>query len=148
LEVHRLTGRTLTEHFSSQKNGQDRSFHGECLKIGIDLEREALRRTIMERTREMFESGWPEEVEALLESGVDSSWYGMKSLGYPEVVAYVRGEAGREETIRAIAVRTGQYAKRQMTWFRKEKDVNWITTDGTSIIPQALKLLDSSGWNW
>ncbi len=148
LEVHSLTGKTLTEHFTSQKTDRHHAGFEECLKIGIDLDRETLRRSIMERTRAMFESGWPEEVETLLKAGVDSSWYGMKSLGYPEVVAYVRGETGREEAIRTIATRTGQYAKRQMTWFRKEKGVNWVSSGGTSIIPQALKLLDSSGWNW
>ena len=74
----------------------------------------------------MLERGWVEEVRTLLRSGVDPGAPAFQAIGYRQIVRHIQGDwslrAAMEDTIRA----TRRYAKRQMTWFRKEDDVRWI----------------------
>jgi tRNA dimethylallyltransferase len=142
LEILELTGRTLSEHFRSQKEEQSNDLPG-LVRIGLDMERGALRERISQRTRQMFDAGWPEEVNSLLKAGADPTSPGMQTLGYPETAAFVTGDADRESAILDIARLTSRYAKRQMTWFRKEPDVSWLDAAGDGLKEAALNILDS-----
>lgn len=144
LEIFELTGTPLSEHFRRQKDKGGDGLSG-LVKIGLDLERESLRSKISVRTREMFDAGWPDEVSALLDSGADPDCPGLQALGYPETIGYVRGKLGRDEAIERIATLTSQYAKRQMTWFRKEDDVSWLPAGAADLFDAALNVLDSTG---
>lgn len=144
LEIFELTGTPISEHFRLQAETGAEEMSG-LVKIGLDLERESLRSRIAERTTEMFDAGWPDEVSALLDAGVDPDCPGLQTLGYPETTGYVKGELGRSEAIEKIATLTSQYAKRQMTWFRKEEDVFWLDAGAQGLFDSALNVLDSEG---
>jgi tRNA dimethylallyltransferase len=144
LEVFALTGRPLSEHLRAQRPDAARSGI-RFVTIGVAVARGELHRRILVRAREMFRGGWVEEVERLLAEGVDPAWPGMRTLGYPEVVALVRGRAGSAETERRIVELTRQYAKRQMTWFRKETGVEWVEGGEEELVAAAESVLRGAG---
>ncbi len=144
LEVLSLSGTTLSGHFRIQKDSTTPAAPFPCLKIGLDPGRGILHKRINSRTARMVETGWIAEVEGLLRDGADPAWPGMKTLGYPDVVAHIRGETALDAMIDRISARTRQYAKRQMTWFRKERDIVWIDPGSADLPGTVLKLLDSA----
>ncbi len=144
LEVLELTGTPLSEHFRLQKETSGDNMP-DLVRIGLDMDRERLRSCIAERTGEMYDAGWSDEVSGLLDDGADPGCPGLRTLGYPDTVRFVRGELSREAAIGNIAVLTGQYAKRQMTWFRKEPGVTWLDAGRKGLTDSALNLLDSAG---
>jgi tRNA dimethylallyltransferase len=96
------------------------------IKIGLDPEREALRNRIDIRTKTMFETGLLEEMRGLLAGGATGAEKPFESIGYKQALRHLRGEISLEEAIASTQLETRQYAKRQMTWFRREQDVFWI----------------------
>ncbi len=94
--------------------------------FGLTMPRELLAERIELRCRLMLEAGWLDEVRRLLDAGVPVSSPAMRSLGYRELAAVVMGELSLEEAVPEITKQTRQYAKRQMTWFRKEPGVQWL----------------------
>jgi tRNA dimethylallyltransferase len=112
------------------------------LRIGLDPERASLYERINRRARRMFDSGLVEETARLLER------YGacappLRSLGYKQALALLRGEVDRESAIAAAQQAHRNYAKRQMTWFRREPDVHWLRGfgDDPQIQARALDLV-------
>ena len=77
----------------------------------------------------MFEAGWPQEVERLLEEGMDPGAPGLQSLGYAEILEHLAGRLPKERAIEAIQRRTRRFAKRQMTWFRRDRRLRWLDLD-------------------
>lgn len=127
LEVYELSGQSLSEHFiRHSEDRRDASRKDRFLKIGLRLPRPELHRRILERTEAMIESGLAREVREILDGGADPGWPGLKTLGYPEVVSYIQGRITKAEMTDRIAGLTRRYAKRQMTWFRKEEGVTWF----------------------
>lgn len=111
------------------KQGRDALTGFRVLRLGLNPERDALYARINERARWMFENGLVEETRGLLEK------YGeavrpLASLGYKQAVQLVRGEVAREEAIRAAQQAHRNYAKRQLTWFRREPEVVWLAGFG------------------
>lgn len=93
--------------------------------IGLTLERQELYRRINARTRAMFDNGLVDEVKRLIESGVDRNAQAMLGIGYKETLEYLDGRSTLEETIERISQATRHYAKRQATWFRRMKYIDW-----------------------
>lgn len=141
LEVYELTGIPLSEHFRRQGQSKERTRDLSFLKIGLDMSREKLYRRINERTLKMFEAGWIEEVKDLIAKGFDTSWPAMKTLGYPEIIEYLQGRFTKDELIERVSRLTRQYAKRQLTWFRKERDVIWFQADDEDLIEKLSRLI-------
>jgi len=100
------------------------------LRVGLNPDRDALYDRINERARRMFEEGLVEETEHLLQTYGDSA-RPLGSLGYQQAVQLLRGEVSREAAITAAQQAHRNYAKRQMTWFRREPDVMWLAGFGT-----------------
>ncbi len=100
----------------------------EFIKIGLTRQRRELYRMIEERVEEMFDRGLLEEVEGLLR--VNPAETPLQAIGYKEVLGYLRGERGLDETKRLVKRATKRYAKRQFTWFRKEAGVRWVDVTG------------------
>lgn len=144
LEIFELTRMTMSEHIRRQQETGDEGLPG-LVRIGLDMERTILRTRISERTREMFDAGWPEEVSAILDNGAEKGCPGLQTLGYPETIEFLKGMRGRDETIGSIATLTSQYAKRQMTWFRKEPEVMWQDAGAPDLLDTVLNVLDSTG---
>jgi tRNA dimethylallyltransferase len=87
---------------------------------------EDLRRRIDARVDEMFRSGLVDETRELLKRGLEQNKTAMQAIGYRQVVEHLRGEHSLAETIELMKVRTRQFAKRQLTWFRGQKNLEWI----------------------
>ena len=122
LEIYHSTGKTKTElEAESRKNGPEYEY----LLFGIDFEREKLYDRINKRVDIMIESGLIEEVKTLI-SKYKEFPTAMQGLGYKEVVQYLNGILTKEEMIEKIKMETRRYAKRQLTWFRKYKNIIWL----------------------
>lgn len=113
------------------------------LKIALFPPRHSLCERIDRRTQRMFDAGLVSEVESLLASGVPEQAKPFESLGYRQALAVVRGELSLQQAITDTALRTRQYAKRQMTWFRHEPDIEIIEGfgDEASVIERAMTMV-------
>ncbi len=96
------------------------------LKLGLRPPRGRLVERIHERTRRMFEGGLLEEVQGLLAQGVPRNAKAFESIGYKEALACLEGAMDVQQAQELAAVATRQYAKRQMTWFRKDPEIRWL----------------------
>lgn len=95
-------------------------WHTKRLKFGFLPTREWLLPRIRARVEQMLASGWVEEVRQLLASGIHESAPAFRAIGYREIAALLRGDLTQREAIEQIVTQTWQYAKRQLTWLRKE----------------------------
>jgi tRNA dimethylallyltransferase len=102
------------------------------LKIGLNPPRPELYTRINERAVKMFELGLLRETQRLIDSGVNPQSKALQSLGYKQAVAVLEGRLSVPEAIVEIQTRTRQYAKRQMTWFRRETAMHWLNGFGDS----------------
>lgn len=126
LEVHAATGRPISEHFRATES----PVRGRTvIRLGLTLDRETLVRRIDDRVERMFARGLVEEVRGLIERGVPESSPPFRALGYSHVLRLLKGEIGRPEAVALTKTDTRQYAKRQMTWFRKMAGVAWFSPD-------------------
>lgn len=131
LEVFYLTEKPLSEHFLNTKSFVN-DFN--IIKIGLKLNRKELYRRIEERVDKMFKKGIINEVEGLLERGVEENSPPFRALGYKYVLKYLKKEMPLEEAISFTKRDTRRYAKRQLTWFRKMKEIKWFSPyDFTSL---------------
>ena len=108
------------------------------LKIGLQPEREALYGRIHERTNAMLEAGWLDEVRQLTASGLPENTKPFQFIGYRELRSHLRGELTLSAARAAIQQGTRQYAKRQLTWFRREANVYWLAGFGDDAEIQAV----------
>jgi tRNA dimethylallyltransferase len=115
--------------------GRDALQGFDILRVGLNPERQALYTRINERASRMFESGLVEETQALWNRYGDQA-RPLSSLGYKQALQYVRGELSREQAIAAAQQAHRNYAKRQMTWFRREPDVHWLPGFGDDAATQ------------
>jgi tRNA dimethylallyltransferase len=124
VEVIRLTGKP----FSPQRAEWQSKGQGPKSKVIIGFSRSSddLRIRIAARVDEMFRRGLVAETEQLLKRGLAENKTAMQALGYRQVVEHLRGECSLPDTIELVKTKTRQFAKRQMTWFRKHSLANWI----------------------
>jgi tRNA dimethylallyltransferase len=123
LEVCLLARRPVTEMF---REGRDRLEGFRTLKIGLAPDRDELYRRLDERCRRMFEAGLLEEVQRILGKGFSLEAKPFESHGYRQAVQMLQGELNAKEALFYAQRNTRNYAKRQMTWFRKEPDMQWL----------------------
>ena len=124
LEVYHSTGTTLTEH-----NAMTRSLPPRYDALTLTLafqRREDMWDRIDRRVDRMMADGLAEEVRALLDSGVPDRCTAMQAIGYKEMAAALRGDGDTARAAEEIKLRSRQYAKRQLTWFRRNGDARWI----------------------
>ena len=118
LEIIDLTGKSPTEVFLEQSK-KDKKNREKYFLIEINRNRENLRKTIHNRTIQMFNEGWVEEVQSLITNGISKDSHPMQSVGYKQIISFLNYEISREETIEQISTKTWQYAKKQLTWLKK-----------------------------
>lgn len=126
LEVNYLTGQKMSE-LQSEHSFQDQDF--EYLKIGISLPRELLKERIDSRVDAMVEAGLVGEIEKIREMGYTSDLKPMQSIGYKEINQFLDGDISLEEAVLLIERDTKRFAKRQMTWLRKDNEIKWFERD-------------------
>ena len=123
LEYYKLTGQRISEHNEEQRNNEspyDFSY------FVLNDHRELLYERIDKRVDEMIAEGLVDEVKHLKELGYDRSYVSMQALGYKEIFGYLEGEISLDEAIYIIKRDTRHFAKRQITWFKREKEVLWV----------------------
>jgi tRNA dimethylallyltransferase len=133
LSFIRATGKSII-HYRSNTQKQ-RPFN--IIKAGLELPREILYQRINHRVEMMMEKGLLHEVEQLFPL---RHLKNLQTVGYAEIFDHLEGKCTLQEAVEKIKQHTRNYAKRQMTWFRKEKDMNWFRADDSDVIEKILQL--------
>ena len=123
LEFYKLTGQKISEH--NEKERAKESPYDFCYFV-LNDDREILYNRIDARIDQMLEEGLLQEVTALKNKGYAKDMVSMQGLGYKEILDYLNGECTLEEAIYILKRDTRHFAKRQLTWFRRERDVIWV----------------------
>ena len=127
LEIYKATGKTKTEQ---ERKSREKEPEFDYLVYGLNMPREKLYERINLRVDIMIKQGLIKEVEEIYKK-YNEFPTAMQGLGYKEVVEYLEGHLTKEEMIEKIKQETRRYAKRQMTWFRKNKQTIWLDTENT-----------------
>ena len=123
-EVYLETGKTMTQHNLETKQIPPKY---SPLWLGLDfLDRKMLYDRIDLRVDMMLEQGLLQEIERLVADGLSPTATGLQAIGYKEPLAALRGEMTMAEAVEKIKQESRRYAKRQLTWFRRNKDIHWI----------------------
>lgn len=125
LEVFHLTGEPIWKFQETYKRETDHEFR----LFGLNWERAKLYRNIENRVDEMIVRGLVDEVQNILSLGYSKKINSLNTVGYKEIISYLENEITLERAIELIKRNTRRYAKRQMTWFRKNKNIIWIDVD-------------------
>ena len=133
LEIFIATGKT----FSSYKSATPKERPFEIIKIGLTTEREILYKRINTRVDKMLENGLLEEVESLISFQQKNA---LQTVGYKEIFAFYNNECTLEKAVENIKQNTRRFAKRQLTWFRKDKNTKWFEPDQISDIKMFIGL--------
>ncbi len=128
LEIRLLTRQPASQVFSERSRDALRDFR--VLKIGLNPEREALYARLNRRTADMFEGGLIEEVRGVLAMGYSSAAKPFESHGYKQAIQVLNGELNFGEALASARQNTRNYAKRQMTWFKRVADIEWFAGFG------------------
>ena len=146
LEVYKTTGKTITEHKAASRSVPS-PYRAEY--FALDTDRGELYDKINRRVDIMFDKGLVAEVEDLLKMGVSKECTAMQAIGYKEWFPYFEGKCSEEEVIEQIKKDTRHFAKRQLTWFRRERDVQMIDKDRfateSGIVEEIIRMAKEKG---
>ena len=134
LEVWDTTGQSITHFRNNEK--VERPFN--IIKIALERPREQLVSIINNRVDSMMKDGLLEEVKSLLPH---QKLNALQTVGYKELFGYLQGEYSLEQAINQLKINTRHYAKRQMTWFKKDKDFHWFLNEG-NILEKIVELIE------
>ena len=137
LEFYQQTGKKISEH--NEEERQKESPYNFAYYV-LNMDRALLYSRIDQRVDLMVEHGLVEEVEKLKSMGCTRDMVSMQGLGYKEILDYLGGECSLEEAIYVLKRDTRHFAKRQLTWFKREKEVTWITQENFNF--DRTKMLD------
>ena len=122
LEVTLSTGKSIIEFRTQQKKHRDFNF----IKVGLELPKEQLHKNINGRVDAMMKAGFLDEVKKLVPH---KKLNALQTVGYRELFGHLIGDLVLEDAVEAIKINTRQYAKRQMTWFKKDEEIMWCEPD-------------------
>lgn len=126
LEIFHTTGKTMSEH---NKNFRTMNNDYNLTYIALNMDRTKLYERINHRVDIMMENGLIEEVESILKMGYNKDLTSLKAIGYKEIISYLENEITLEESVELIKKGSRNYAKRQLTWFRRDERIKWIDMD-------------------
>ncbi|WP_029089887.1 tRNA (adenosine(37)-N6)-dimethylallyltransferase MiaA [Brevibacterium album] len=132
LEVMEITGEPFSAHLP------EHAYVRPTVQLGLTLAREVLHARIADRVERMWDAGWVEEVAGLVERGLRADSTAGQAIGYAEVLAHLDGTMSRAEAVERTIVRTRQFAKRQETWFRRDRRITVLQADAPDLLEQAL----------
>lgn len=144
LEFYRQSGEKISEH-NKKEHAKQSPYNFAYFVLNED--RAKLYERIDKRVDTMIESGLIEEVKALRQMGCTRDMVSMQGLGYKEILAYLEGQSSLEDAVCKIKLETRHFAKRQLTWFKRERDVIWLTkenyaNDSGLILDKMLTILE------
>ena len=141
-EVYLLTGETITSHDERSRAAAPRY---SAAVWALDFtDRQVLYERIDRRAAQMFEAGLAEEVRALLRKGIPAESTAMQAIGYKETAAYILGRCTLAEAVETVQRKSRQYAKRQLTWFRRGRETRWIRWENVPDPGMARVIADSA----
>lgn len=126
LEIFYETGKPMSYYNKNFRKATDK-YNLEI--IGLTMDRSLLYSRINKRVDLMIQNGLIDEVQRLLNMGYTKDMVSMRGIGYKEIIPYIEGDSSLEETIKILKRNTRRYAKRQLTWFRRDKRIRWIDID-------------------
>ncbi len=135
LEVYHSTGKVFSYFFKKH----DRKENYNTLWIGLDQPREVLYERINKRTEYIYTNGLLEETKKLLEKGYSEDILKRKGIGYTEALDYIHNRMTYEQAVEETKKKTRNYAKRQLTWFRKEKKIKWFQPEEIDKMKKSIK---------
>ncbi|MEO1814225.1 MAG: tRNA (adenosine(37)-N6)-dimethylallyltransferase MiaA [Acetobacterium sp.] len=142
LEIYELTGKPKS-HFDEETKKQEVPY--DYIMLGLDWDRETLYDRINRRVDLMIEEGLIDETKMLVERGYDWSLTALKAIGYKELKPYLEGTSSMAEAVTILKRDSRHYAKRQMTWFRKDERIQWLkmseTRDLETQVEECLSLI-------
>lgn len=139
LEVFYITGKPIWEIQSNHKRESNFDF----LQFGIEWNREILYSNIENRVDRMMESGLIEEVKKILSLGYNPNLNSLNTVGYKEIISYLKNEISIERAVELIKRNTRRFAKRQLTWFRKDKRIRWMRINSKNEFSQIVNTIIS-----
>lgn len=126
LEVCKITGKTFTRvNLESRREAVY-----DALIFGIETDRFVLYERINQRVDRMMEKGLVSEVKGLWEKGIGKESTAIQAIGYKELIEYLEGKCSLDEAVEKIKMESRRYAKRQLTWFKRNDEIQWIRLDG------------------
>ena len=142
LEIYESTGRAPSEHFKRQKDGSGDTL--DLFSVLLELEKEKLNQQIELRTEAMLAEGWVDEVKQLIkyQTELELEFPALDSIGYKQIQSYLNNEISYEEMKEKIIVRTRQFSRRQVQWFKKENIDLRIEVSGLTKFQIAENILD------
>lgn len=126
LEVFYETGKPMSDYYKNFRKLNDKY---NIVMLGLNMDREKLYDRINKRVDKMIDDGLLNEVNNLVKMGYDEGLNSMQALGYKEIISYYKGNISLEEAIDLIKKNSRKYAKRQLTWFRRDNRIKWIYID-------------------
>ena len=145
LEYHHMTGEKFSVHNATEKQKQSPY---EAVVVILTMERQKLYARIEKRIDLMMEAGLLDEVKKLLDMGYDGNLVSMQGLGYKEFLPYFAGENSQEKAVEDLKIGTRHFAKRQLTWFRRQLEGLWIDlseTDKQTALQMILQDMEKKG---
>lgn len=142
IEFYEMTGKPISKHQEETKKKQSRYA---LLWFMIEHDMESLYERIEKRVDIMIEKGLIKEVEGLCQKGYTKDMTSMQGIGYKEIIDYLNGECTRDEAIEKIKIGTRHYAKRQMTWFRRNPDINRLRAE-SDYLSECEKIMKQNGF--
>ena len=137
LEIYEQTGEPMSLR---DRRGRQRPDRYEAVYIGLSFRnREDLRQRIDRRVDDMVHQGLLQEVQDLLDSGLPREATALQAIGYKQFLAVADGAATTDQAVEEVKLRSRQYAKRQLTWLRRNPDIHWILWDREPDFPAALQ---------
>jgi tRNA dimethylallyltransferase len=116
------------------------------LEFGLRMERETLLPRLEQRVKEMWEKGLVQEVESLIPNGLRDSKTASVAIGYAQALGFIDGELTRDEAIASTVQLTQRYARRQVSWFKRDDRINWLEALDPNVVGQALEKVLAQGF--
>jgi len=138
LEVNHITGKPMADFAVAPQKNEAYQF----LVFGLTRPREVLYDRINRRVHLMLQAGLIDEVKSLKSLGLDDSFQSMQGIGYKEVLAYLDGKIAMDRMVEIIQQFSRNYAKRQMTWFKRYEDIIWLDLEVLSTDEAVLKIIE------
>ena len=149
-KIHPNNGQRIIRALEILKSGNEKenNFRQEnedynLIFIGLNMDRERLYEIINSRVDKMIELGLVDEVRSLLDKGLDKNSQSLKAIGYKEVISYLEGEIEYSEMIDLIKKNSRHYAKRQLTWFRRDGRIKWFDRESDNLLEEIESYIDS-----
>ena len=149
-KIHKNNGQRIIRALEILKSGNKKgdNFREEnkdynLIYIGLNMDRAKLYEKINQRVDKMIDLGLVDEVKNLLDEGLDKNSQSLKAIGYKEVISYLHSEIDFAEMVDLIKKNSRHYAKRQLTWFRRDKRIKWFDRESDTILSDIENYIDS-----